>query len=144
MTAARLRAGAVAALLAALPGCLPTLTAESLPPPGRTARLDAITGFWGVRGYRLELSQGVAIAVSCTASGPCEQLTASSDDPAIAEARPAALNVLRPTGYSFNQQPAAAIVVVGKQPGRTTVRLHSAAGDRKIQITVAAPAVSAR
>ncbi|HEX3764803.1 MAG TPA: hypothetical protein VHW23_39175, partial [Kofleriaceae bacterium] len=42
-------------------GCLPTLRAESTAPPGRAARLDAETGFWGITGYRMELSQGVAL-----------------------------------------------------------------------------------
>ncbi len=119
-------------------GCLPTLRAESTAPPGRVARLDADTGFWGVKRYRMELSQGVALAVSCEQMGPCEQLTATSDNPAIAEVRPAALTVLRPAGWT-NQQPAAAVVVVGKAPGKTAVHVNSKAGGRQIRVTIVPP-----
>jgi hypothetical protein len=121
-------------------GCLPTLTAESTAPPGRTARLDAETGFWCcVKYYRLELSQGVAVAVSCNAGGPCEKLAASSDDPAVAEVRPAALTALRPAGTMGNQQPASAVVIVGKAPGATTIRVRSRDGDREVRVTVVSP-----
>jgi len=100
-------AAVLAAILAlAATGCLPTLTAESTAPPGRTARLDAVNGFWGVKGYRLEVSQGVVLAISCDYFGPCEKLAASSDDAAVAEVRPAALTALRPA-FQANQQTAA-------------------------------------
>lgn len=126
------------ALAAAGAGCLPTLRAESTAPPGRVARLDAETGFWGIKSYRLELSQGVALAVSCEQLGPCEQLAATSDNPAIAEVRPAALTALRPAGWT-NQQPAAAVVIVGKAPGKTAVRVQSKEGGRQIRVTVVPP-----
>jgi len=125
------------ALLAAA-GCLPSLRAESTAPAGRIARLDAETGFWGIQHYRLELSQGVALAVSCDQLGPCERLTARSDDPAIAEVRPAALTALRPAGGT-NQQPAAAVVIVGKAPGKTAIRVDSKDGGRQIWVTVVPP-----
>jgi hypothetical protein len=132
---------ALSALVAlATAGCHPTLAAESSAPPGRAARLDEIIHwFWGNQGYRLELSQGVALAVSCTRGGPCEKLVATSDDPAIAEVRPASLAALRPTGYHGNQQSAAAVVVVGKAPGATTIHVRSADGSRTIRVTVVAP-----
>jgi hypothetical protein len=143
MTWQRAFAGlATAAVFATSTGCLPTLAAESTAPPGRTARLDAVTGFWGIRSYRLDLSQGVAFAVSCTYEGPCEQLVATSDNPAIAEVRAASLQMLQPAGYSRNQQPTAAVVVVGKEPGATTIRLRSRDGGRDIRVTVVASPLS--
>jgi hypothetical protein len=133
-------AALVLAAAAFCAGCLPTLTAESTAPPGRTARLDAETGFWCcVKYYRLELSQGVALAVSCNAGGPCEKLTATSDDPAVAEVRAAALTALRPAGYMGNQQPTSAVVIVGKAPGATTIRVRSRDGDREVRVTVVSP-----
>lgn len=120
----------------ALAGCVPTLAAQSTAPPSRSARLDAIDGFWGPKGYRLELSQGVAIAVTCNKGGPCEKLRLSSDDPAIAEVRMASLSRLEPVGGSGNQQTAAALVVVGKAPGSTTIRVRSADGGQDIHVTI--------
>jgi len=129
---------AVAALMA-ITACHPMLAAESPAPPGRSARLDAVSGFWGVTSYRLELSQGVALAVSCTYGGPCEKLVATSDDPAIAFVRAASFQALRPVGYAGNQQPAAAVVIVGKAPGTTMIRLRSKDGGRDVVVTVIPP-----
>jgi hypothetical protein len=133
--------------LAAGTGCLPSLVAESPPPPGRSARLDVDTSFWGTRHYRLELSQGVAVAIRCEYGGPCEKLAASSDNPAVADVRPAALSALWPAGLSGNRQPAAAFVVVGRAPGSTTIRVRSKDGGRDLPVTVVAagagPALSA-
>jgi hypothetical protein len=120
-------------------GCLPTLAAESAAPPGRAARLDEDVTFWGTRHYRVELSQGVALAISCRDGGPCEKLVATSDNPAIAEVRATSLAALRPAGYSGNQQSAAAVVVVGKAPGTTTIRLRSKNGGRDVPVAVIAP-----
>jgi hypothetical protein len=137
---ASLRVIAALAALAGAGGCRPTLSAESSAPPGRSARLDeVISWFWGIQSYRLELSQGVALAVSCTRGGPCEKLVATSDDPAIAEVRPASLAALRPAGLAGNHAPTAAVVVVGKAPGATTIRLRSSDGDRDIRVTVVPP-----
>src|SRR6185295_3740641 len=90
------RVALVAALAAfALAACNPNLNAQSPAPPGRTARLDEVHGFWGtIKSYRLELTRGVAIAITCTSAGPCEHMKAVSDDPAIAEVRAASLGVL--------------------------------------------------
>ncbi|HEX3763911.1 MAG TPA: hypothetical protein VHW23_34685, partial [Kofleriaceae bacterium] len=77
-------------------------------------------------------------AVSCEQLGPCEHLTASSDNPAIAEVRPAALAALRPAAWA-NQQPAAAVVIVGKAPGKTAIRVDSKDGGRRIRVTVVPP-----
>jgi hypothetical protein len=137
---------AITGALVAGSGCLPSLIAESPPPPGRTARLDVDTGFWGINHYRLELSQGVAVAIRCEYGGPCAQLAASSDNPAVAEVRPATLSALRPAGIE-NRQPTAALVVVGKAPGLTTIRVRSKDGGRDVPVTVVAaptPATAAR
>lgn len=126
-------------LVVALSACNPYLTAQSVAPPGRAARLDEVTNFWGIiKRYRMELSQGVAMAVSCTYGGPCDHVQVTSSDPAIAEIRPASLGVLRPAGQ-FNAATASAVVVVGKAPGTTTLHLSARQGQRDIIVTVVAP-----
>ncbi|HTM22775.1 MAG TPA: hypothetical protein VL172_19765 [Kofleriaceae bacterium] len=135
---ARPLAPAALALLA-LAACNPTLSAESTAPPGRTARLDEVHGFWGqIKSYRLELSQGVALAVTCHRGGPCERLSVTSDDPAIADARPAALGTLEPNGNA-GRATASAFVIIGHAAGTTHLHLRSGAGSRTIAVTVVAP-----
>lgn len=129
--------------LAAAAGCHPTLSAQSLAPPGRAARLDTIDGFWGIKGYRLELSKGVALAVTCTHGGPCGKLRVTSDDPAIAEIHDASFGVLQPSHggpyFPDNQATAAAFVVVGKSPGTTKIRVRTDDGGRTIAVTIVPP-----
>jgi hypothetical protein len=124
---------------AALAGCLPTLVAESPAPPGRSARLDEINGFWQVQSYTLELSQGVAIAISCSASKPCSHVELTSDAPEHAEVRTASFDVLRRSGWAGNAATASAFVVVGKAPGTAHLHLKSDEGPRDIAVTVVAP-----
>ena len=132
----------VAVLLALLvAACNPTLTAQSPSPPGRTARLDPVNGFWTVKSYRLELSQGVAIAMTCDRGAACEHMSVTSDDPAIAEVRPAALGVLQSGLYG--QQTSAALVIVGKAPGATVVRVRAAQGSRLVAVRVIPPPAQA-
>lgn len=135
------------AILVALAGCNPTLSAQSLAPPGRAARLDAVEGFWGIRSYKLELSRGVAIAVTCNQGGPCQKLHVTSDDASIAEVHDASFGVLQPTtGPAYaptNQATASAFVVVGKSPGTTKLHLTTDDGRRTIAVTIAEPAGSA-
>lgn len=130
-------------VLAIAAGCNPTLSAQSLAPPGRAARLDAIEGFWGVKSYRLELSRGIAIAVTCTHGGPCAKLHVTADDPAIAEVRDASFGVLQPSAGPMyapsNQTTAAAFVVIGKAPGTTKLHVKTSDGSRTIKVTVAPP-----
>lgn len=136
------RLALVIAALVAATGCAPLLIAESPAPPGRAARLDVITGFWGnVKSYRLELSQGVAIAITCFRGGPCEKMTIVSDNPALAEVKPASLGVLQPSGsvLAGNRATAAAFVVVGKQPGQTRLHVRSKDGDREVAVTIVPP-----
>lgn len=126
-------------LIASLAACAPSLTAQSVAPPGRTARLDEVTGFWGtIKSYRLELSQGVALAFTCSRGGPCEHIRVTSDDPRIAEIRTASLGVLERSGLA-NQATSAAAIVVGKTAGTTRVRVHADEGDREIAVTIVAP-----
>jgi DNA-binding NtrC family response regulator len=132
------RAVALVIAIAAGTGCLPSLVAESSPPPGRAARLDVDTGFWGWKHYRLELSHGVAVAIGCEHGGPCAGLVATSDNPAVAEVRAASLTALRPAGFEGNRQPAATLVIVGKAPGSTTIRVRTKDGGRDLPVTVVA------
>jgi hypothetical protein len=124
--------------IVAVAACNPTLTAQSPSPPGRSARLDPVTGFWGVKSYRLELSQGVAIAVTCDRGDPCEHMQVTSDDPAIAEVRAASLGVLQQGMYG-SAETSAALVVIGKAPGTTIVRVRARQGSRLVAVRVVAP-----
>jgi hypothetical protein len=129
----------VVAGLAGLAACNPYLTVRSPAPPGRTARLDQVKNFWGLQRYRLELSRGVAIAMTCEHGGPCEHMRVVSDDPAIAEVRTASLGVLQTS--IDGEQTAAALVIVGKAPGQTRVHVREKDGSRDVLVTVvAAPA----
>ena len=124
-----------------LAGCDPYVLQQSVAPPGRSARLDEVNGFWGLKHNRLELSEGVALALTCNEGSPCEKVNVISEDPAIAEVRPASLSALEKIGYSTSgpQMPASAFVVVGKAPGKTTLHLRAKEGKRDIVVTVVAP-----
>jgi hypothetical protein len=123
----------------ALAACNPYLTQQSVAPPGRAARLDAVNGFWGLKHYRLEISEGVALALTCNQGGPCSKPNLVSDDPAIAEVRPASLSRLETIGYSTNATPSSAFVIVGKAPGTTKLHLRTKEGKRDVIVTVIAP-----
>jgi hypothetical protein len=122
-----------------LTGCGPMLFAQSAPPPGRVARLDSVDGFWGVKSYRMEISVGVALAVTCHQGGPCEKLQVRSEDPKKVEAHTASLNTLERTGYSGNQAPSSGVVLVGKSPGTAKLFVKTKRGSREIAVTVVAP-----
>ncbi|HUJ61375.1 MAG TPA: hypothetical protein VLX92_22880 [Kofleriaceae bacterium] len=134
-----------AVLALALAACSPYLAAQSAAPPGRSARLDEVLGSWSqVKSYRLELSRGVAIAIDCERGGPCEHMRVASDDPQIAEVRPASLDVLRPAGFdSRNEQTASAFVVVGKAVGTTHLHVRVGKRSREVAVTVIAPPAAA-
>jgi len=125
--------------LAGSTGCAPNLSAQSVAPPGRTARLDEVRGFWGIQSYRIELSAGVALAVTCYQTGPCEELSVISDNPAIAEVRPASIGTLERNGMGTNQATSSGIVIVGKAPGTARLRLRTKDGKRDIAVTIIAP-----
>jgi hypothetical protein len=139
------RTSGAALIVLALTACRPLLTAESPAPPGRAARLDEVTDFWGLDHYRLEMSSGVALALSCERGGPCEHLRVSSEDPAIAEIWQAALATLHPSGVA-NQASMAAAVVIGKAPGRTRLHVRSDHdhGGRWIDVSVVAVSPAGR
>lgn len=134
------RAVALAVLAAAaLAACKPTLAAQTAPPAGRTARLDEVKGFWGIKHYRAELSQGVALAIHCHHGGPCAGLAVRSDDPEIAEVRSASLGSLEPSGFHGNQIASSGFVVIGKAPGTTRVHVRTSDGGRELAVTVVEP-----
>lgn len=129
----------VATLAAA---CNPTLYAQSVAPPGRQAKLESIDGFWGVKAYRVELSQGVALAITCHDGGPCQQMQVVSADPAIADVRRASLANMEPTSpyhRTVHQMNSSGFVLLGRSPGKTLVKLTSADGNRLVHVTVVAP-----
>jgi len=124
-------------VIAALGACNPTLSVESPQPPGRSARVDAVDGFWGLQYYRMEISTGVAIALTCNRGGPCEHMKVVSDDPAIAEVRLASLATLKQRPYGEQtQQTEAALVVVGKAAGKTKLHVTAEEGHRDVVVTV--------
>lgn len=118
----------------ALAACGPTLAARSAPPPGRTAALAANDGH-----YDLDLSQGVAIAITCEHGGPCKDVVVSTEDAAIAEVKGAAFGALEQAPYGLAAATPAGIVIVGKHPGKTRVRVRTAKGSRTIHVTVLPP-----
>lgn len=127
--------GAIAVIVA-MSACNPYLRAESPAPPGRSARLDEVTNRWGViKSYRMELSQGVALAMTCYYGGPCEKMKVTSDNPNVADVRPASFGVLEHNGLAGTAT-ASAVVIVGKTPGSTKLHLTSKEGDREIVVTI--------
>ena len=81
------------------------------------------------------LTVGAVMAFECQDGGPCRHATARSDDDGIAEILPAALARLEPH-WIAGQQPAAAFVLIGHAPGKTTVRVRSKDGDVDLRVTV--------
>jgi hypothetical protein len=119
--------------------CDPALTTQTAAPPGRTALFEDVTGFWGtVQSYKLEISQGTAIAVTCSRGGPCTDAALTADNPALVDARRAALGTLVPNGLNGNLATESAFVIFGKAPGTTHLHLHAKQGDRDIAVTVVA------
>lgn len=117
-------------LLLALAACDPTLYAASVPPPGAIGRLDS-DDRWA------ELTQGAALAFRC-GDTPCKRARAVSDDPSIAEVLPAALARLDLAGLD-GFAPSSTFVLVGKRPGKTTIRVTSKDGDVNLRVTVLPP-----
>lgn len=122
--------------LGSVAACNPHLVAESPAPPGRAARLDEVKGFWGVKSYKLEISQGTALAITCSKLGPCKDMKLAVDNGDVAEVRPASLDVLRPNGYNGNMATATSMVVVGKTAGTTRLHVRTKDGNRDIAVTV--------
>lgn len=128
------------AILIASGACGPTLVAQSVPPAGRVARLDPVTGFWGLQSYRLELSAGVALALQCYRGRPCEKMEVRSDSPNV-EVRLASIGALEQVGYAGapDQVPAAGFVLIGKAPGPAKITVRTQGKVREIAVTVVPP-----
>ncbi|HEU0029028.1 MAG TPA: hypothetical protein VFQ53_00255 [Kofleriaceae bacterium] len=120
-------------------GCGPYLSMQSSAPPGRTARLDEVRGFWGLKGYRVELTEGIALAVSCEEGGPCEKMTIKADDPKVVDVRTASFGVLDRNAYTGAIGSSTAFVLVGKARGATNLHLKTKDGSRVIAVTIVAP-----
>lgn len=132
---------AVLMLLVASAACAPTLVAQSVPPAGRVARLDPVTGFWGIKleSYRLELSAGVAVAFACYRGAPCEHPMIHSDSPNV-EVRKASIGTLERNAYTGQaSQPTSGFVVIGKAPGTAKLTVRADGKTREVAVTVVAP-----
>jgi hypothetical protein len=136
MTARRIVAVSLVALaFLTSTGCNFMLEARSPAPPARTAHLDELQGFWDVS-YLIEVSRGVALAITCYA-GPCHDLRLATDDPAIAEVRPATLATLEHAPWSgAPRPPPPALVVIGKTAGTTVLHVASGKHHRDIPVRV--------
>lgn len=122
------RALVLVLVAAALAACDPKLYAASVPPPGSIGRLHTDNG-WA------ELTEGAALAFRCEDAGPCQRAFATSDNPEIADVRPAALARLEMAVWAgFSQQ--STFVIIGKNPGVTRIRVRSADGDTTLKVTV--------
>lgn len=126
-------------------GCGPILSAQSLPPPGRTAALQENDGH-----YDLELSQGVAIAVTCYHDGACQNVVVSTEDEHVADVKGASVGantlgagvaaVDRPT-LRYSTATTSGFVIIGKNPGKTKVKVKTSKGDKTIRVNIIPPPV---
>ncbi len=122
---------ALLALMASMVGCEIHLSAVTTPPPGKSAEVDD-------HEESILISKGAALGVECTFQvRECENATAETDDPSIAQVWPASVDWLGPD-YEQGPQPAAVFVVVGKQVGSTKLRIDTADGDDVFDVDVVA------
>ena len=124
----------VVALIFWASACGPSLYSQSAPPPGRTAAFDDRDGH-----YDLDISQGVAIAISCDDSGPCRDVVVATEDAAIADVKGASFGNLERNAYTMRTLTPAGIVIIGKSPGKTRVKVKTKGGDKTIHVHVLAP-----
>jgi hypothetical protein len=130
------------ALLVWASGCGPILSAQSLPPPGRIAAFQENDGH-----YDLELSQGVAIAISCYNDGACQDVVVATGDENIADVAGASIGAnalaagIVDGGRSMRYPTAttSGFVIVGKNPGKTKVKVKTSKGGKTINVNVVAP-----
>lgn len=109
-------------------GCSPQLSVITPAPPDRVVRLSH-------EADRIEVSEGVAIAVECYREGwPCKDVHASISEPAIAKVYPAHMSKLN-SGY-YEQGNVSTMAIVGLAPGRTTVRVSSEGWTHDYEIVV--------
>jgi hypothetical protein len=98
-------------------GCQSEITALTTPPPGYVGQLDQDDA-------TVRLSAGVALAFRCTdQNGPCDDLSLSVDDAAIASAKPAFSDELAYSSDDRTEIPEATFVLVAHAPGRTVLRV---------------------
>jgi len=121
--------------------CNPILLAESPAPPGRSARLDPVEGFWAVKSYRLELSQGAAkFAVSCSRGASVRAHDGDVRQPGESprSARPR-WRVLRAEHLRLWRRRAARGGGRHRRQGRratTQLHVHAEQGDRDVAVTI--------
>lgn len=127
-------AAVAVALLFWASGCGPWLSSQSEAPPGRTAALDENDGH-----YDLAISQGVAIAVGCEHDGPCKDVVISTEDETIADVKAGSFSSREKQAYTLHTASPAGVVIIGKQAGKTRVKVKTAKGSKTIHVTVLAP-----
>ena len=125
------------ALLFWASACGPSLYSQSAPPPGRTAALSSNDGH-----YDLDLSQGVAIAIACEHSGPCKDVVITTENEAIADVKGASFSNLEHHAYTSYTSTPAGVVIVGKSPGKTRVKVKTSDGSKTIHVHVLPPPLS--
>ena len=126
---------ALAALCLGAAGCNP-LWAVSSGPPTTQAEYHYPTD-------DIQLTQGVALALDCHDvwwGGPCENMTVSSDDPAIARVALVHLDKYKsPAGYVYDAEAQRTVfVVAGVSPGRTKIRVGGDDADEIVDVIVSA------
>lgn len=117
-------------------GCTPSLAAVSTPPPTKTARLYSKQPLFQKLRYYANLSTGVALAFTCTHGDPCKNAKISIDDPTVVKVLPAHLARLEMEPLRRDSLPPSTFLLVGLQPGNTTVRLRASGADATIAVTV--------
>jgi hypothetical protein len=124
-----LRSLAALAALAFASGCGPTLTLMTTAPPNRVVTVDRARD-------RLELSEGVAVAIDCYRWGaPCQDMRAVSSSPDVAGVYPAHMPRVVSTGYNGDTN-TTTLALVGLKPGNTTLRVWSEGYTRDYAVTV--------
>jgi hypothetical protein len=124
-------------LLALAAGCDPiSVTALTVAPPGKTASLDD-------ESLGLQVSRGIALGFECSANtqdylGPCRNARAKIGDESVALVFASYLDSLADSwddGYA-GPRSRTAFVVVGLEPGDTTLELVTTDGDVDVSVTV--------
>ena len=117
-------------------GCNTYLEEISPAPPGAVATVDDTK-------ETIEISHGAALAFECHYNqGVCTAAKASTENPEVAIARPAFFDELRPGGYDrhtglYNGTDTRSVfVIVGRQPGKTTLHVEHDDGSTEYEVTV--------
>jgi hypothetical protein len=114
------------ALAALTSACAPELYLVSPAPPTRVVTVNQGSD-------RIELSEGVAVAVECLREGfPCKDVKATTDQPAVAKVFPAHIAQVH-QGY-YAQTNVSSLALMGIRPG--TTKLHVVADGSSTDYTV--------